>query len=460
MAVPVRQFAQVHQRPEWSRTLAILLAVALSALLGVAMVKLGTVQRDLKAILIMAGALAMVIAALRPRIGVVVLLALMPFDYGFSGTGIDQVLIVATAAVLAWRIQWRAVPAWASIGGIALVLGSFASAIGAHDSTVALWGAVRWLGVLIVFFAVFTLLRDRRDASRRMIDIFTGSALVVAMFGLAQRAGIDILVGAPYLAGKPNSFFGYYTNYGGYVAMAATLATGELLAALGERRPWRALIYSGALTVLLVGLAISTSRGGLLALGVGWLLLLVLNLRRGSVLVQGVTILAVFTAAAYVATPRSTVTVLSERLTQTITHRADYSDKTRFALENAGATALATHPLGLGYRNFGFYLRGHVRTLNIRHVFAHAQNTPLQIGLDAGWVGLGGFMMLFLWPVGLVLVRGGEGPSSVRASAFAAALVGFMAQGSFDYLLYEIAFLAFFAALVWGTVHALSVDRQ
>ena len=66
--------------------------------------------------------------------------------------------------------------------------------------------------------------------------------------------------------------------------------------------------------------------------------------------------------------------------------------------------------------------------------------------------------MLWGYPITLVLARGGGGSSAVRASAFAAALGGFMAQGLYDYLFYEIAFLVFFVVLVWGAIHALSVD--
>jgi hypothetical protein len=458
MLVPIRLDARARWRARRSTIFTVLLAVALSALVGIAMVKLGTVQRELKAVLIIVAGIAMVTAALRPRIGLTMLLVLMPFEYGFSGTGTDEVLIVSMALVLAWRIQWRAIPSWASVGGGALVLGSFVAAIGAHDQTAALWGAARWLGVILIMFAAFTVLRDRREASRRMIDIFTGSAVIVVAFAFAQKVGIYVLVGAPYYSEKPDSFFGYYTNYAGYVAMAATLATGELLVALGERRRLRAAIYGVAVVLMLVGIAISTSRGGLLALGGGWFMLLALNVRRGSVLVQGAVILVVFALAAYVVTPRSTVHVIQERLTLTISHSAGASDQTRFALQAAGERALERDPFGIGYNNFAGYLRGNIRNVNIRRTFFHAASTPVQIGLDAGWLGLAGFLMLWVWPIGLVIVRGAGGFSAVRASAFAAALGGLMAQGLFDYLFYEIAFLAFFAALVWGTWHALSTD--
>jgi len=434
------------------------LAVVLSALVGLIMVKLGTVQRELKAILLVVAAIAMALAALRPQWGLAMLLALMPFEYGVGGTATDQVLIIMIALVLAWRIEWREVPGWVAVGGGALVLGSFASVIVAHDPTTAAWGGVRWLSVILIMFAAFKILRGRRDACRRMIDIFTVSAVVVVVFAIAQKVGIDVIVHPPSFGAQPDSFFGYYTVYGGYVAIAATLATGELLIALTARRAVRTALYAAALLLLLVGLAISTSRGGLLSLGIGWLLLLAFNVRRGPIFARGAMILVVFVAAAYVAAPHSDIEKIEQRTGESI-GPVRGEDQTRFALQEAGAHALVANPLGIGYENFPIYLREHVRNIHIEMVFDHAHETPIQIGLDAGWLGLAGFMVMFLWPIGLVIVRPGSGASAVRASACAAALGGFMAQGLFDYLFYEISFLVFVAVLIWGTAHSLSVAR-
>jgi len=441
-----------------SAALVAVLAVVISALAGIVLVKLGSVQRELKAILLIVAVVAMVLAALRPRWGLAMLLALMPFEYGVAGTGTDQVLIVAIAVVLAWRIEWRAIPAWAAIGGSALVLGSFGSVIVAHDATTAAWGGVRWLCVIAIMFAAFKILQDVHDASWRMVDIFMASAVAVVFFALVQKAGIDVIVHPPSFGGPPDSFFGYYTVYGGYVAIAATLATGELLIALAVGRGDRAFLYGGALLLMLVGLAIATSRGGLLALGVGWALLLAFNVRRGPILARGLAILVAFAAVAYLVTPNSAVERIEQRLSQSAGPIRG-EDKTRFALQEAGAHALKANPLGIGYENFPFYLKEHVRSLNIPMAFDHAHETPIQIGLDAGWLGLIGFLMLCLWPIGLVVLRSGDGPSAVRASACAAALGGFLAQGFFDYLFYEISFLVFIPVLVWGTVHALSMAR-
>jgi O-antigen ligase len=446
----------------WRSTRATILtaivAVTLSALAGIAMVKLGTAQRELKALLIIAAGVAMIVAALRPDVGLMMLLILMPFEFHFSGTGSNEVVIVAMSVVVAWRIQVSAIPGWVAIGGLALVLGSFAAAVGAHNQTSALWGGVRWLAAIIILLAAISIFRGRRDASRRMIDIFTGSAVVVVIFAFLQKSGVYVLVGSPYFSGHPNSFFGIYTVYAGYVAMAAVLATGEVLIAFSERRTLRASIYSGALVLILIGVAISTSRGGLLALGGGWLLLLVLNIRRGTILAQAFVVLVIFIGAGYLATPHSTIVTIQQRFS--VQRSADVEDKTRFALQKAGEQALGGNPFGLGYENFPFYLRDHVHSSLIQMAFDHAHETPVEIGLDAGWLGLLGFLILWGWPIGEVLMYGRGGSSAVRASAFAAALGGFMAQGLFDYLFYEIDVLIFFLAMVWGVIHALAVDEE
>ena len=72
----------------------------------------------------------------------------------------------------------------------------------------------------------------------------------------------------------------------------------------------------------------------------------------------------------------------------------------------------------------------------------------MQIGLDAGWLGLAGFVLLV---VGSLVTAIRAGPwFGLRNIAFAAALAGFIAQGMFDYLFFDISLLAYFVAMVWG----------
>ena len=68
-----------------------------------------------------------------------------------------------------------------------------------------------------------------------------------------------------------------------------------------------------ALIVILLGVAISLSRGSLLCVGAGWVVLLILSLRRASVVVRCAALIVIFLVAGYLATPAHTRTDLLNR---------------------------------------------------------------------------------------------------------------------------------------------------
>ena len=437
--------------------LSVLTALVLAVLTGLATVKLGSFQHQLKALLIVVAGVTAVVAALRPQIGLLILLAISPFELAFYGTNSHEVMLVLLALVLAWRIDRRAIPAWVQFGGLTLIAGSFLAALGAHSRSLALEGCVDWLCAIVVLFVAVSVLREREDASRRMVGVVVGAAVIVVAFGFLQKAGIYAIVGEPFNTGLPNSFFSYYTVYAGYIALAATIATAEILIALEQHRIARACLFGAAVIFMIVGLVASTSRGGALALGVGWLMLVVLNTRRAPVIGRLLFVIAVFAVAALAVTPRSTILTLEHRFAQSNGLLGE--DRTRFAVQKAGEEALANDPFGLGFGNFPFYVSSFVRNSRVRQPFFHAQETSVQVALDSGWLGLAGFLTLVAGAIVLVLRRGGGGASTVRASGFAAALAGFMAQGLYDYVLWDVAFLVVFVALLWGIVHALGAEE-
>jgi hypothetical protein len=182
--------------------------------------------------------------------------------------------------------------------------------------------------------------------------------------------------------------------------------------------------------------------------GAGWVVLLILNLHRAPVLTRGIALIAIFVVAGYLATPSQTRTEFLSRLSTPLGSQNE--DQQRFALQQTGRTALARNPLGLGYGNFSNYLAAHpARRLNI--LFWHSHQLPTQVGLDAGWLGLAGFLLLL--GGALVSAIRSLGPGRIRNSAYAAALCGLMAQGLFDYLFYEISMLLLWVALVFGATH-------
>jgi hypothetical protein len=431
-------------------------SVMLAGLVGLATVRLGSFQHQLKAVLIVVAGLAMAFGALRPQVGLLLVLALNPFKIGFYGTNSVQALLLALALVLAWRIDLRSAPSWVLVGTIALVGGSFLASIGAQNKSLAAEQAVNWLAAAVVMLAAFSVLRRRADASRLGIEVFMAGAVIVVMFGFMQKAGIHPIVGPPYDGTHPNSFFGYYTVYAGFIAIAAILATGELLIALAARERVRAAVFAATLLFMVAGLAATTSRGGIVALGTGWIMLLLFNLRRGTILARAIICLSVMAAIGYAVIPHATIVTLQHRFATS--NGALSEDQTRFAVQAAGEHALRESPFGLGYGNFQYYIRGNVHSGHIRQVFFHAHETFVQIGLDSGWLGLAGFLILLVTPLVVTFKHSAGGASAVRASAFSAAIAGFMVQGLYDYLFYELSFLIIIPFLVWGASHSLKVD--
>jgi O-Antigen ligase len=426
-------------------------ALPLVAFAGFVLGRIGSVDDQLKSVLLVIAALAVVAALLEPALAFAAVVALVPFQFHFTApglyTGANEVLIIGSAAVLLWRVDVRLVPVPVACAGAALVFGGFLSVAVARDPTAALWGAIRWSAAITILFAAFVVLRDQPRASRRLMDIFAVTAGIVALFGVAQSQGVYLLAGPPFDGVHPDSFFGYYTAYAVFLAVAAVLVTGEVLQAWNERLPGRASALGVALLMILLGVAVSQSRGALLALTAGWVALLVLSVPRGSLALRAGLLLAVFAATAYLATPGETRTSFAERFQQPV--GAEVADQQRFALQSAGIEALKDRPLGLGYGNFRFYEQG-ARSILIQQGFFHSHLTPAQVGLDTGWLGLLGFAGLCLWPFALAFRALARRTATPRGLAFVAGIAAFLAQGAFDYVFYEIALLILICVLVWG----------
>jgi hypothetical protein len=454
-AGPSRVTIGIARHRRWLEAAA---AMTLALVGGLAIVKLGNPDNQLKAILLLVALLVIAVAVLNSVLSLAMLIALAPFEFPFTIggtiTGTNELLVFGLSAVLVWRISARTIPTWAGVGGLAVILGSFVSAIDAFDPGEAIWGAARWTAVLIAFFAAFSILRKRADAGRKLMDLWCGAAVIVTLGALAQKAGINAIVGPPFFADKVDSFFDYYTHYAAYVAMSALLATGEVVHCWTSLQTRRATIYSGILVFVLLGVAVSLSRGALLSLGAGWLVLLVLAARRGPVLARVSIVLAVFVGAAVLATPSQTRVQFVQRFQTQESAAGD--DLQRAALQHAGLVALRHSPLGLGYGNFAHYQSLHVHSAVLTQNFFHSHRLPEQMGLDAGWLGGLGFLLLVLSPFALAMRAWARRIGTVRGAAYAAAMAGFLAQGMYDYMYDEIAFLILTLALVFGAWHELA----
>jgi O-Antigen ligase len=440
-----------------ANTFVLYVATALFTLaVGAELVRLGSFQRQLKATLFGGALIASAAVVVYPWIAFPAILALAPFEFlmklGGRHAGTNEVLAVGLALVLAPRLRWRELPGWAAWGFACLAVGSFATILGAANQSQALWGAVRWLAVGVVALAAFQMLRTNANASARCADIFSATAILVAVFALLQRAGIFWIVGHPYLAGRVDSSFGYYTVYAGYMMIALLVASGTALDAGRKRQAGRLALHTAAALFAGIGLGVSLSRGAVFGAAVGAVATILLSARRPRRALALVVALVAFAGIAWLAVPSSTRAEFVQRFTQPAASAG--GDQEHYLLAHIGERALKGQPLGLGYGNFPAYLQSSGDLAQLHQAFFHSHRLPVQVGLDAGWLGLAGFALLAIMPL-FAAMRAARGRVlTPTAAAFAGALVAFLAQGWYDYLFYELSFLVIFSALVWATWHA------
>ncbi|MGI8511572.1 MAG: O-antigen ligase family protein [Solirubrobacteraceae bacterium] len=435
--------------------------MAIAGVSGLALVRVGTVDNQLKPILLGIAIVGIAVAAVRPRFGFLLLVALLPFQYRIRAAGLlvgtNELLLIGLALVMGPRIEWAAIPRWMVYGSSALILGSFASVVLASDPGAAAWGAVRWSTVIVLAWAAFGVFGDDERAQQRFVDLLCGAAMLVVLFAILQRVGINAVAGKPYFPDLPDSTFGYYTVYAGFIALVATLAVGELLTAMASGQPGRVTLYGVAIAVCIVGIGVSLSRGGLLALSAGLIALTMLQLSRGSVALKLAVVLVASAGIGYAATPRDARDQFQARF-EGQRQGQEQDDRIRFAYQKAGFTALVHSPLGIGYGNFSDYVGRNAVNSQTKDQAFHSHNTFVQAGIEAGWIGLVGFLLLIGVPLLRALRLSAKRMLSPRTAAFAAALVGVLSQGLFDYLFHEIAILAFFVALIWALARLLERD--
>jgi putative inorganic carbon (HCO3(-)) transporter len=182
---------------------------------------------------------------------------------GAAQKGIGFILIIVAAAQIAEGR--RAMPNFFADhkGLAALILGFLMWAtlglIWAISSSTVITSLTRYVPNFLIFFVLYAAIRDRRDA-RLLVGVY--------VLGSAIAAGAAIVLPAQTFDGVPRAggFFGDPND------LAAVLVSGLALAAAMTR--WKSVprvvqLGAGIAAVMcLVGILLSVSRGGLVALGV------------------------------------------------------------------------------------------------------------------------------------------------------------------------------------------------
>ncbi len=336
------------------------------------------------------------------------------------------------AALLVWLVarHGRAILHWSPIHlGAGALLVAFALATPfALDTTVAVFGTFkRYLGLtqmldnVLLFVAVGVLFREIRSLGL-LAGVAVGVAVPVLGYAIVQQSGLDPLTFIQGPTRIPISTLGNPDIAGAFVSVIGVTALGYAALITGRSVRWYrlalALIGAGCIFVLFA----TGVRAGLLALGGGWLTVILLTRRMphsGRILKIGTLAAAVLLALVVFVSP------MRARLDPELL-RTDLAVTSRLDIWQAALSAVAERPvLGLGPDNFVAAYPSRRNEASIKT--GELQNSPHDVWLyaatSAGSLGLASLVLL----VTLAFIRswrlaGDDHPAAIAAVPLAAYL--------------------------------------
>ncbi|MBY6322224.1 MULTISPECIES: O-antigen ligase family protein [Nocardiaceae] len=317
----------------------------------------------------------------------------------------------------------------------------------ASDSELAAWGFIRWVLAANLLLGLIAILRTERGTIRAggmagdrifWLAILSG-ALICAVFGIRQRAGAIVFVGAPYKPPNIDSTFGFYSNYTAYLAFASVVG---ILLLVDKKLGVRTRTYVLVSTCVVVSqLAQGMSRGSILFVAIALLVALaVLAVKSPGRSLSLLAISSIGVLAVYLFTPPRVLEEFTLRFIQD-----QGGDVYRSSLQRAGWNLLVENPFGLGFGGFVEALRSDSSRAYV--ALAHPHRLWTELGLELGWIGLVAICVL----IGIALGR------SLRTSLkqlnmsdliAGACLAGFAVQGWVDYFFFETSNLVGFVFIL------------
>ncbi len=379
------------------------------------------------------------------------LLVALVFGLAFS-ISVSQITLAALAAwlLLAWRTGRGVALRMPLLGPVAAFAACSVLAALASARPLESLAACKGLLDLAALFVIATALPDAATA-RRFATWLVLALAGAAVAGIAQVAacpgpeavahGTTLMENFLRKCTRARGFYSIYMTLAGILALALT-ATLPRLARLRAEAWWLAPVWLVSGTAL----ALTYVRGAWLGFVVGALAALAGLGRRGVVAAIALVLLV---AAVLVALPGVGARV------RTIGSAADDTTRDRLAMLAAGRRLVLEHPLtGIGPGQVKRVYPSVATPEAMRHSTSHLHNTPLQITVERGVLGL----VAWLWIFVACLARGLAVLRRLPASAAAdralvlgslAAVVTFLVGGLFEYnfgdtevLLVALAFMA------------------
>lgn len=356
--------------------------------------------------------------------GMVLVLAVFDRKINFLRFTADADYVALVVAALPFALAWRpkAMPRTAVLAIGLIAAGALLADATGPSPKVALSGTLQWLLVLNAIIGIVGHISDHPEYADKLANVFMWCGIISGGLEYMQKHGHYILVRPAYDSTHPNSSFGYYSNFGNFEAMVTVVSLGVLLSGRRSKRT-KALALVAVLVASLMTVG-NLSRGALVSLGVGAAVLLVLAVRRPGRLLLAVAALGVL----YAIQPSNIIGQLRTRF-DTI----QGGDAERYQLQGAGRSLLNQRPFGVGFGNFATYVQNGI--VDVARALVHSHSLYVQTGLDTGYMGLAGLILLLAAAVLRGLRSNGFLPIGAIA---AAAVIGEAVQGYNDFFFFEI----------------------
>jgi len=425
-----------------------------AALLGLAVVQVAYRTSPMVPLILAAAAALLVLSVTRPMITLYVAVALAPLEllsFQLGGAGLTPAEGMLALSGLGWgasRLARGQSPlvssplAW-PLG--LLVLALVPGILVAPDP----FAVVKVIPLWTCFFLVFQMLvvDGTRETVRILLFVLAVSAAVVGALAVISSGGASpsLLGAGDKASGRASGSFGHPNTLATFEALALPGALALGLKGPVAMRP----VALASFAMIFAGLALSLSRGGLLAVAGALLMMLAWAPFRRTVLVAGVVVVVIASAGVNPLGETQEAQVLSQRL-ESVRYSAGGVDP-RFRVWDVTPQIVADNPLiGIGENAFPEVAQRYGLLLeNSASTYEHAHNIPLTIAAELGLIGLGVLLWLTFALV-RVLIRAYRISKADRglALAVAAAFVALALQGMVDYTLRS--------AIIVGVVFALA----
>ena len=428
--------------------------LAAAVLLGLAVVQIAYRTQPIVPLVLAAGAALLLLGVTRPIVTLYIAVALAPLEllsYQLGGAGVSPAEALLALSGFGWaasrvaRGQLPFAPSPLSWPLGLLVLALVPGILVAPDP----FGVVKVIVLWSAFFFVYQMVvvDGRRETVRTLLFVLALSAAVVGIIAVVSSGGAapDLQGAGDTATGRARGSFGHPNTLATFEALALPGALALGLAGPAIMRP--AALASFA--AILVGLALSLSRGGLLAVAGALLMMLVWAPFRRTVLVAGAIVVVLGFSGASPLGEAEEVQVLTQRL-ESITYSAGGVDP-RFRLWEVTPQIIADHPvIGIGQNAFPVVAQRYGLLLgNSAATYQHAHNIALTITVELGLIGLAVLVWLVVALIRVLILGYRRRPADRGlVLAVSAAFMALALQGMVDYTLRS--------AIIVGVVFALA----